>query len=80
MTSASAFQGQIDPSLCDMSLADVNPALNLITSTSHDSGADGNSISGGEPVHRSVFFFFQTLTSFYFQLSPRQRRPSQTSV
>jgi hypothetical protein len=56
MTSAVQLEidpSQIDPSLRDMSFADVNPAL---TSTSQDS-SHGNSIPGGEPVHRSALFF-----------------------
>ena len=50
----SAVQLDIDPSLRDMSFANVNPVLNLITSTSQDTsgaGPDGNAIPGGEPVH-----------------------------
>jgi hypothetical protein len=50
------IQFHIDPSLRDMSLADVNPAFNLATSQDCRHDADGNSIPGGEPVHRSAFF------------------------
>ena len=77
---ATAVHWHIDPSLRDMSFADVNPAFNLAASQdSHSHGADGNSIPGGEPVHRSAFFL-KTLMSLHFQLSPRSqtRRPSQT--
>jgi hypothetical protein len=59
------FLANIDPSLRDMSLADVNPtASNLATS---GAAPDGNSIPGGEPVHRSPSLCspnIQVVTSF----------------
>ena len=72
----------IDPSLRDMTFADVNPAFNLAISQDSRQGADGNSIPGGEPVHRSAFFppnpQHHLMMSLHFQFSPHCQRPSQT--
>ena len=64
-----AFLANIDPSLRDMSFTASDVNLNLVTS---GAAPDGNSIPGGEPVHRSAFDVLTFKLSLHFQLSPRR--------
>jgi hypothetical protein len=69
-----ASLANIDPSLRDMSFADVNPSLSTATTSQDRQGADGNSESS-EPVHHSAFLVpTKFLMSFHFQNSPRGPR------